>query len=216
MKKLRIESLNVSLPKTEIFFGKQVFTGICKIPVAGPLRLGRLGFEGDGVGDIKHHGGHDKAICLYSMDHYHYWEKALGIVLPAAAFGENLTTIGLLEDDVCIGDVFELGTADIQVSQPRQPCSTLAARYGRADMAKLVVDSGHTGFYCRVLKEGIVGKNSSFVLKDRDPHKITVAFANNIYHHDRKNCEGIRKVLEVDALSEAWRRSFEELAEKCE
>jgi len=215
MKSIRIESLNIGLPKKETFGGKEVLTGICKTPVSGPLRLGRLGFEGDGVGDMKHHGGHDKAVCLYSIDHYPYWEKTLGVALPAAAFGENLTTRGLLEEDVCIGDVFELGTATVQVSQPRQPCSTLAARYGRADMAKLVVDSGRTGFYCRVLAEGGVEKDSPFVLKERDPHKITVAFANSIYHHDRRNCEGIRKVLEVETLSESWRRSFQELAEKC-
>lgn len=215
MHSIRIESLNISLPKKEIFGGKEILTGICKTPVSGPLRLGRLGFKGDGVGDVKHHGGHDKAVCLYSMDHYPYWEKTLGVALPAAAFGENLTTRGLLEEDICIGDIFELGTAAVQVSQPRQPCSTLAARYGRKDMAKLVVDSGRTGFYCRVLKEGVVEKDSSFMLKERDPHKITVAFANGIYHHDRTNCDGIRKVLEIPALSESWRSSFQELAEKC-
>jgi MOSC domain-containing protein YiiM len=215
MKNFMIESLNTGLPKTEIFFGKEVWTGICKTPVSGQLPLGRLGFEGDGVGDMKHHGGHDKAVCLYSMDHYPYWEDKLGAALPAAAFGENLTIRGLLEEDVYIGDVFELGTATIQVSQPRQPCSTLSARYGRADMVKLVVDSGRTGFYCRVLEAGVAEKNSPFMLRERDPHKITVAFANSIYHHDRKNHEGIRKVLEVAALSESWRSSFTVLAEKC-
>jgi MOSC domain-containing protein YiiM len=215
MKSVRIESLNIGLPKREIFLGKEVLTGICKTPVSGPLRLGRLGFEGDGVGDVKHHGGHDKAVCLYSIEHYPYWENRLGVALPAAAFGENLTIRGLLEEDVCIGDIFELGTAAVQVSQPRQPCSTLAARNGRPDMVRLVTDSGRTGFYCRVLAVGVVKKNSPFMLKEKDPHKITVAYANSIYHHDRKNLQGIREVLEVPALSESWRRSFTELAEKC-
>lgn len=215
MKRIRIESLNVGRPKTEVFFGKEIFTGICKTPVSGPLRLGRLGFEGDGVGDMKHHGGDDKAVCLYGFEHYPYWEDVLGITLSVAAFGENLTITGLSEEDVCIGDVFDLGTAVVQVSQPRQPCSTLAARYGRADMVRLVVDSGRTGFYCRVLGEGIVEKDSTFVLKEGDPHKITVSFANRIYHHNKKNCEDIMKVLDVPALSESWRSSFEELAKKC-
>lgn len=215
MKHVKIESLNIGLPKKEIFSGKEILTGMCKTPVPGPIRLRGLGFEGDGVGDMKHHGGRDKAVCLYGFDHYPYWEDVLGILLPVAAFGENLTTRGIIEEDVCIGDIFELGTATVQVSQPRQPCSTLAARYGRADMVKLVVDSGRTGFYCRVLEEGKVEKNSPFILKERDRHKISVAFANSIYHHDRKNCEGIGKVLDVPALSGSWRSSFEELAKNC-
>ena len=211
---MRIESLNIGLPKKQIFGSQEILTGICKNPVSGPLRLGRLGFEGDGVGDTKHHGGRDKAVCLYSFDHYPYWKDVLGITLPVAAFGENLTISGITEKDVCIGDIFQIGSAVVQVTQPRQPCKTLAARYGRTDMAKLVVDSGRTGFYCSVLGEGVVEKDSPFALKVRDPHGITVAFANNIYHHDRKNRTGIRKVLEVPALSESWRRSFQELAEK--
>lgn len=212
---MRVESVNVGLPKAEIFSGKEIFTGICKTAVAGRIRLGRLGFEGDGVGDLKHHGGTDKALCLYSFDHYPYWEDVLGITLPVAAFGENLTLSDITEQDVCVGDVFQLGTATVQVSQPRQPCSTLAARYGRTDMVKLVVDSGRTGFYCRVFEEGTVEKGCPFVLKERDPHRISISYSNNIYHHDRKNYEGIMKVLEVGALSESWRGSIRELAEKC-
>lgn len=212
---MRIESLTIGLPKKEIFGGREILTGICKNPVSGPLRLGRLGFAGDGVGDTKHHGGPDKAVCIYSSDHYPYWKDVLGITLPVAAFGENLTISGLTEKDVCIGDIFQLGSAVVQVSQPRQPCKTLAARYGRTDMVKLVVDSGRTGFYCRILGEGVVEKDSPFALKVRDPHEITIAFANNIYHHEKKNCAGIRKILDVPALSESWRRSFQELAEKC-
>ncbi len=215
MKSVRIVSLNIGLPKTEIFFGKEILTGICKNPVSGPVRLGRIGFEGDGVGDTKHHGGPDKAVCLYSFDHYPYWKDVLGISLPAAAFGENLTISGLTEKDVCIGDIFQIGSAVVQVTQPRQPCKTLAARYGRTDMVKLVVDSGRTGFYCCVLGEGFVEKHSPFTLKVRDHHEITIAFANKIYHHDRKNLAGIRMVLKVPALSESWRRSFQELEEKC-
>ncbi len=215
MQCITIKSLNVGLPKKEAFGGLEIVTGICKIPVPGPLGLKKLGFEGDGVGDTKHHGGPDKAVCLYCFDHYPYWEDVMGMTLPVAAFGENLTVSGITEEDVCIGDIYQLGSALIQVSQPRQPCKTLAARYGRVDMVKLVVDSGRTGFYCRVLSDGLVEKKSSFVLKERDPLQITVAYANLIYHHDQKNCVGIRKVLEVEALSESWRSSYEKLAEKC-
>ncbi len=210
-----VESLNTGLPKKEIFHGREIITGICKQPVTGPLRLDRSGFEGDGVGDTKHHGGSDKAVCVYSLKHYPYWEDVLGIKLPVAAFGENLTVSDLKEEDICIGDVFELGTALLQVSQPRQPCRTLAARYGRDDLVKLVADSGYTGFYFRVLKEGIVQKGARLILKEKEPLGITVSFASHTYHHNRKNCEAIEKVLAVPALSASWQKSFQELKATC-
>ena len=117
MKSVVIESLNVGLPKKEVLGGLEILTGICKIPVPGPLNLGKLGFEGDGVGDTKHHGGPDKAVCLYCLEHYPYWGDVLGMSLPPAAFGENITVGGLAENDVCIGDIFHLGSALIQVSR---------------------------------------------------------------------------------------------------
>ncbi len=210
-----IEALNIGLPKTENFYGKEIISGICKQPVSGPQQLGKLGFGHDGVGDLRHHGGPDKAVCVYSFDYYPYWENTLGIKLPVAAFGENLTVSNLHENEVCIGDIFLLGTALTQVSQPRQPCRTLAARYNRDDLLKLVVDSGCTGFYFRVLEEGIVEKGAEFILKERDSRAVTVSFANRIYHKDRKNCEAIEKVLAVTALSASWQKSFQELKEQC-
>ncbi|MGO9613384.1 MAG: MOSC domain-containing protein [Dissulfurispiraceae bacterium] len=210
-----IESLNIGLPKKEIFQGKEIVTGIRKNPVSGPCALGESGFEGDGVGDRKNHGGLDKAVCVYSFDYYFYWNTVLGTKLIPAAFGENLSVSSLREEDVCIGDVFQLGDAVVQISQPRQPCSTLAARHGRNDMVKLVVDSGRTGFYFRVMKKGMVKKGDVLMLKVRDPLGISVSFANHIYHHDRGNREAIKKVLAVSALSNSWQRSLHELLEKC-
>ena len=215
MTNMIVESLNIGLPKEEIFHGRQVTTGICKTPVSEPLKLKMQGFEGDGVADLKHHGGSDKAVCVYSMDHYSYWENMLGIKLSLAAFGENITVSNLNEDDICIGDVFRLGTAVVQVSQPRQPCKTLALRYGRSDLVKLVVECGYTGFYLRVLEEGTVERGAALVLTERDLNKVTISFANHIYHHDKRNCEGVEKVLAVTALSDSWQRSFYELKAKC-
>jgi MOSC domain-containing protein YiiM len=210
-----VESLNVGLPKKEIFDGKPITTGICKKPVSGQVTLRALGFDGDGVADTKNHGGPDKAICVYSLDHYPFWEKTLGVRLPAAAFGENLSVSNLKEDDVCIGDIFLLGTATVQISQPRQPCTTLAARYGRNDLVKLVINSGFSGFYFRVLQEGEVRVGAPLVLVEKDPNLISVSFANNIFHHDRKNREGIESVLTIPSLSESWQRSLQRLREKC-
>ena len=210
-----IESLNIGLPKQERFYGRELLTGICKVPVSGSLLLRRLGFEGDGVGDLNHHGGPDKAVCVYSTDHYPYWQETMGMKLPVAAFGENLSVANLREEDICIGDIFELGTALVQVSQPRQPCKTLAARYGRDDMIRLVVDSGYTGFYLRVLGEGQVEKGNMLILREGNPLRISIAFANYIYHHDNRNCEAINTILGVPALSGSWQRSFQELAKRC-
>lgn len=214
MLEMTVTSLNIGLPKKEIFHGKEITTGIGKRPVSGAVNLGKLGFEGDGVADAKNHGGIDKAACVYSLDYYPHWEETLGVKMPPAAFGENLTVSNLKEDDVCIGDIFELGAAMVQVSQPRQPCKTLAARFGRKDLAKLVVDSGYTGFYFRVLKEGIVKSGSPLILRKRDPHEVSIAFANYIFHHDCKNRNGIAKILAVPALSEAWQRSLQDLSRK--
>jgi MOSC domain-containing protein YiiM len=209
-----VESFNIGLPRKEVFKDREITTGICKKPVQGPLNLTKSGFKGDGVADHQHHGGLDKAVCVYSVDHYPYWEKILGIKLTHAAFGENLSVSKLCEDDVCIGDIFQLGTSTVQVSQPRQPCKTLAARYGRSDLIKLVIDSGFTGFYFKVMKEGIVEIRDRLILMERDLHNITISFANNILHHDRKNINGIDKVLKVPALSESWQKSFKELRKK--
>lgn len=210
-----IESLNIGLPKIETFCGSKIATGICKRPISGPLNLTTDGFEGDGVGDLKHHGGIDKAVCVYSLDHYPYWEDLLKIKLPEAAFGENLTVSGLREEDICIGDIFEAGSALLQVSQPRQPCRTLSARYKRDDMIKLVRDSGHTGFYFRVLRSGRVKQGDHLQLKEKDRNVVTVAFANSIFHHQRTDCAGIERVLAVAALSASWRKSFLELIQAC-
>jgi len=209
-----IRYLNIGLPKKELFHGKEFQTGMCKRPVPGPLLLTTLGFEGDGVGDRKHHGGADKAVCVYSLDHYGYWENILGTAMPEAAFGENFSVTGLKEEDVSIGDIFRASSAVLQVSQPRQPCGTLAARYGRKDLVKLVSDSGRTGFYFKVLVEGTVKAGDGLELVEQDVRRISVSYANQIWYHDRKNLERIERVLGVPALSEAWRKSFMELKAK--
>ena len=209
-----IKFLNTGLPKKELFRGKEFITGMCKKPVSSPLLLTRQGFEGDGVGDKKNHGGTDKAVCVYGLDHYAHWEKVLGIPMPEAAFGENFSVAGLQEGDIHIGDVFRAGSALVQVSQPRQPCSTLAARYGRSDFVKIVTDSDRTGFYVKVLEEGRVKAGDGLDLVEQDSRQVSISFANHIWYLDRKNHEAIEKVLSVPALSEAWRKSFLELKEK--
>lgn len=210
---IRVEALNIGAPVERELSGKLFTTGIMKLPVDGALRLSALGFEGDGVGDLKHHGGPDKAVCVYGVEQAAYWARELGRDLGPAPFGENLSVTGMSEAEVCIGDTFRLGSATVQASQPRQPCKTLAARHGIADFVKRVVDSGRTGFYLRVLVEGEVRAGDALELAERDPLGVSVDFANRILHHDRRNREGIGRVLAVDALSASWRESFTKLRE---
>ncbi|MBE1554039.1 MOSC domain-containing protein [Sporosarcina limicola] len=205
---MNILSLNVGKPKTANFNGKEVETGFYKESVSGHTHLAKLNFEGDGQADLKHHGGVDKAVCVYPYEHYSYWEQDLKRELPIAAFGENLTVIGMLEEDVHIGDVFKIGEAVLQISQPRQPCYKIAGRHDVKDLTLRVQNTGYTGFYCRVLEEGMVEPDSTIKRTSVHPEKVSVAFANDIMYHDKNNMDAIKKILSVDALSDSWRTRF--------
>lgn len=207
-RKYEIFSIYVGHPDTYDFEEKKVETAIFKEPVGKPVYLSRTNFEGDRQADLVHHGGADKAVCVYPADHYGYWEDVLKKKLPEAAFGENLTVKGLTEQEVCIGDTFKLGEALVQVSQPRQPCFKLAKKLNQKDMVLKVRDTGYSGFYFRVLEEGIVAPDAQLQFVSRDVNEVTVSYANHLMYHDRDNQPAIRKILEVDALSESWRASF--------
>lgn len=208
MASIEILSLNVGMPKQVQFQQKGVSTGIFKKATDEALYLSYLNFEGDGQGDLVHHGGREKAVCVYPYEHYPFWENELKIPLEYGALGENLTIRGLLETDVRIGDVFELGKAIVQVSQPRQPCYKLTIRHGVPDMLLKVQQTGYTGFYFRVLAEGVVSKDDRLSLLHRHPKEITVSFANRIMHREKDNIEGIKQILEVEELSLNWRNTF--------
>jgi len=208
MASIEILSLNVGMPKQVQFQQKDVSTGIFKTATDEALYLSYLNFEGDGQGDLVHHGGREKAVCVYPYEHYPFWEDELKRPLEYGALGENLTIKGLLETDVCIGDVFELGKAIVQVSQPRQPCYKLTIRHGVPDMLLKVQQTGYTGFYFRVLTEGVVSKDDGLSLLHRHPKEITVSFANRIMHREKDNIEGIKQILEVQELSLNWRNTF--------
>lgn len=204
---MRVISLNLGQPETLVYFGQETLTGGQKIPVAAAL-LGRTGFEGDGQADLKNHGGPSKAACVYSFDHYPYWEQMLGETLSPGAFSENLTIAGLHEAEVGIGDVFRIGSATVQISQPRQPCSKLAGKRGRKDLPDLIHANNLSGFYFRVLEEGLVHSGDTVELVTRDPLGITVEFANQVMYRHRPDLESLHRVLAVEALSAEWRRSL--------
>jgi len=208
MASIEILSLNIGKPIQVRFNHKDVSTGIFKSATTESLYLSFLNFEGDGQADLAHHGGREKAVCVYPYEHYPFWEKELQKPLGYGAFGENLTTTGLLESDVCIGDIFRLGEAIVQVSQPRQPCYKLSVKYGAPDMPLKVQQTGYTGFYFRVLEEGAASKADGLTLLHRHPKKITVSFANRIMHQDKDHIEAAKQILEVEELSVNWRKTF--------
>jgi MOSC domain-containing protein YiiM len=183
-------------------------SGIAKSPVAGPVRLGRAGLEGDAQGDLRNHGGPDKAVHHYPHDHYPRWGEDLG-ALPLldapGAFGENLTSAGLVETEVAIGDTFRLGTALLQVSQGRQPCWKLNARFGVPDMSRRVQASGRTGWYYRVLEEGTVQAGDSLTLVDRPAPEWTVERLWRIFYVDPLDAPLLTAIAALEPLAEGWR-----------
>jgi MOSC domain-containing protein YiiM len=175
---MQIISVNVGLPRNVEWRGQTVQTSIFKEPVAGTVRVGRLNIEGDQQSDLTVHGGAGKAVYVYPSEHYAFWRQELPDAdLPWGAFGENLTTIGLSEEDVHIGDRFGIGSAEFAVTQPRMPCFKLTIRFGRADMIKRFLRSGRSGFYLAVTKEGEIAAGDEISVISRIPDGITVAEA---------------------------------------
>lgn len=189
--------------------GRSIPSAFVKAPVPGRIPLGHLGLPGD-EHVYEHHGGPDMALLVYPAEHSAAWADELGLELPdVAAFGENLTTRGMTEDDVHLGDVFTLGTAVVQACQPRTPCYKLAARFGVKDMAVRVQATGRTGYLLRVLAEGEIGAGDELVLREREHHGITVAEAGRIVNVDRRDLDGARRVLAVASLGSAVRATLE-------
>ncbi len=179
----KILSICVSKPKTVLFDGEYVSTGIFKEPVEGKIELRKLNLEGDEQADLTVHGGPDKAVYAYPSEHYPWWQQKLPeFDFPFGKFGENFTTEGLLEKDVCIGDEFQVGTATIKVSQPRLPCYKLGVRFGRNDIIKTFLQSGFSGIYFSVIKEGQVSAGDNIIFLRDDGLEIRVQDVANLFN----------------------------------
>jgi MOSC domain-containing protein YiiM len=200
----RVVSLQVGTPGTLPWRGKQVRTAIFKAPVEGPVTLTPTGFEGDVQADLRYHGGPDKAVCCYPVEHRADWEALVGQPLPHGAFGENLATQGLLEHAVHVGDVLSAGTATVQVSQPRGPCFKLGARWGKRSLPARMAKELRSGFYLRVLRAGTVTAGDELRLVERTSD-VSVAEVMRVTYVDKSDVEALRRVLAVDDLAEAWR-----------
>ncbi|MEE8548572.1 MAG: MOSC domain-containing protein [Alphaproteobacteria bacterium] len=214
---MKLLSVNVSLPREISHEGRTVTTGIFKQPVDGRVMLGTLNLEGDGQADLVGHGGVYKAAYVYSMENYAYWERELGRSdFGFGQFGENFTVEGMADEAIHIGDVFRIGDALVEVSQPRVPCFKLAIRMGIDGFEHLLLSSNRVGFYLRVLEEGEVGAGDTIERVEASAVGVTVAEMNNLLYFDLGNLAGARKALGIKALSPGWRGSFEDRLAKAE
>ncbi|WP_337035259.1 MOSC domain-containing protein [Paenibacillus illinoisensis] len=209
-------AINVGQPQPLPGQKREVLSGIVKHPVSGPVFLSFTGMTGDAQADLEHHGGPDKALCVYDYSRYSVLEQLMERKLDWGACGENLTVEGCSEDQVRIGDVYELGGALVQVSQPRQPCFKLAARYDFKELPVYFQESGYTGFYFRVLEEGEVAPDSTFRRIRTDPSSMTILEANRVMHQGKKDAGGMHALLAIPSLSDSWRQTLLKRLDKLE
>ncbi|WP_078409774.1 MOSC domain-containing protein [Priestia abyssalis] len=212
--KINVLSINIGMPQEMPFQNKRIQTGINKNPVSGPVFVSHLHMEGDGQADLTVHGGVDKAVCVYCFDHYPYWEETLGQKLSAGAFGENLTISGATEEEIMIGDIYQMGEVVFQVSLPRQPCYKLSVKWDEPSLPVMIKETGYSGFYFRVLQEGVIKPGETLRLVKRHQDAISIAFANHIKYKDKQNEEGLLKLVQLNELAEAWKNGFQNRLEE--
>jgi MOSC domain-containing protein YiiM len=206
---MKIISVNVGLPRLVLRNGEPVSTGIFKEPVEGRVRVRTLNLDGDRQSDLSVHGGPLKAVYLYPSEHYDFWKQELpDMNLPWGMFGENLTTTGLFETEVHIGDRFRVGTAELMVTQPRMPCYKLGIRFDRADIIKRFLISERSGFYFSVLKEGELGAGDEVELLERNASGVRVVDITRLYSSERENVDLMRRAIATEALPDSWRDYF--------
>ncbi|MEU3612254.1 MOSC and FAD-binding oxidoreductase domain-containing protein [Streptomyces sp. NPDC006872] len=206
-------SVNVGVPKDVPWQGRTVHTGAWKAPVHGPRMVRRLNVEGDGQGDLAGHGGDIRAVLVYQLQSYRYWQKQLGRDdLTFGIFGENFTVDGLPDDEVCIGDRYGIGEAEFEVTQPRVTCYRVGMRLGEPAMASLLVAHHRPGFYLRVITEGRVQAGDEITRTRKGPEGLSVADADALLYLPDRDPTKLHRALNIPALSPGWQQSFRELA----
>ncbi|MGE5675953.1 MAG: MOSC domain-containing protein [Mycobacterium leprae] len=181
-------------------------SGVYKEPVAGPVWLGRTGLNGDGQADMENHGGPDKAVMVNAAVHYPLWEAELGLPsIPYGALGENFTVVGATEADVCLGDVYAVGEARVQISQPRQPCWKMGRRLGVREVPMRIKETGRSGWYLRVLQEGMVAAGDRLILLERPFPQWSVARINQLLYSQRADQAALQSLADCPAVAERLR-----------
>ncbi|HEY4365719.1 MAG TPA: MOSC and FAD-binding oxidoreductase domain-containing protein [Steroidobacteraceae bacterium] len=207
-----VVSVNVGMPRDIQWDGKTVRTAIWKQPTAGRVTARRLNLVGDGQGDLKGHGGEQRAVMVYQLDSYRYWQPHLGrSELEYGFFGENLTVEGLADNDVCIGDRFRIGTALFEVTQPRVTCYRVGIRTGYPALPALLVSHHRPGFYFRVIEEGDIGAGDEIVKIAEGPERMSVADIDSLLYSSAHPIESLQRALRIPALSVGWQDSFKAL-----
>lgn len=204
-----VVGIQAGLPREVRLGEKTVRSAIGKQPVEGAVRIDADGVAGDGQGDTRNHGGREKALCAYPAVHLTWWGDRLRRHLEPGAFGENLTVMGLDERRAHIGDRFRFGSVLLEISQPREPSTNLAAWLGHPDLPEQVRSNGRTGWYFRVIEPGIGSAGLPLVQEFSEPHKVSVAEAYRIRLDTRGPRDQVRRLLEVAALSSGWRISLQ-------
>jgi ferredoxin-NADP reductase/MOSC domain-containing protein YiiM len=211
----RLLSVNVGLPRDVIWNGKTVRTSVWKSPVDGRRMVRRLNIDGDAQADLAGHGGEQRAVFVYQMDSYHYWESFLGRTdFTFGQFGENFTVDGLPDNEVCIGDRYRIGGAEFEVTQPRVTCYRVGIRMNEPRMPALLVAQHRPGFYFRVLQEGEVGANDDIVKIADGPERMNVADVDALLYLPGHSSQQVQRVLKIPALSKGWQGSFQAMLQQ--
>jgi ferredoxin-NADP reductase/MOSC domain-containing protein YiiM len=211
----RLLSINVGLPRDIEWQGKTVHTAVWKTPVQGRRMTRRLNIDGDGQGDLAGHGGEHRAVFVYQIDSYRYWQNQLGRNdFTYGQFGENFTVERLEDTEVCIGDHYRIGDALFEVTQPRVTCYRVGIRMNEPQMAALLVSHGRPGFYFRVLEEGEVGAGDEIVKVKEGPERVTVTEINALLYLPGHPASGLERALRIPALSAGWRTSLQALLDR--
>jgi MOSC domain-containing protein YiiM len=197
------------MPREVVWRGKPVTTGIYKEPVEGPVPIRTLNLDGDRQADLRVHGGWDKAVYAYPSEFYELWSRERPeLKFGPGKFGDNLTTEGLLDGDVSVGDRFRVGTAELVVTQPRIPCFKLGIKMGRDEFVTEFLERGLLGFYLAVAREGAVAAGDPIVELQRDPRGFRVTEVARLFASDRGDVEGMRRAADLDVLPKGWRDYF--------
>jgi MOSC domain-containing protein YiiM len=203
---MRVVSVNVGRPRPVAWRGTVIETGIFKEPVAGKVAVATLNLAGDKQADLTVHGGRAKAVYGYPSEHYEYWRKELPeMELPWGVFGENLTTEGLQEETLCIGDRLKIGSVVLMVTQPRLPCFKLGIRFGREDMVKRFLHSGRSGFYFSVVEEGELEAGAAIEIVERERSAVSVADIHRLFLGTEDDPELLERAVRLSALPVSWR-----------
>lgn len=209
---MQVITVSVGMPQI-VQAGNEDFvtTAIFKTPVEGTVTVNELNLDGDAQADLRVHGGWSKAVYVYPSEHYEFWAAEMpDYEFKHANFGENLTTIGLLETELFIGDKLRIGTAEFVVTEPRMPCYKLGIRFGRKDVIRRFLQSGRSGFYLAVTKTGELAAGNTIEILSRDENKVSVADIVRLWVRDKHDSDTMQRALKVDVLPDGWKDSFRE------